>query len=229
MFVQTITLAALLASAQTSNQTPLDLSQAVRTTVVGEHVCSGSDWKFVTSAKARQALGQESLPTRSCRAVSLFWLPNAKVVQVKGWQHTDVFVCRTLIGTSQYSAVSLVSAFGGMVTSKLTEIDPSSLAIFNRLLNTAKYKPSEQELFDLAGLYMFIVGYSPDEGPEKISEAMILNNILGTVHLDGKTAVVELHQRTALPMTSSKDEWLLNFRYSQTAIQLISVTPKGGS
>jgi hypothetical protein len=209
-------------------QANLDKDQMIQQTIEGERDCAKGDWDFATSAQSTGVLKTDSLPTRTCRAVSLSWWPSARIVQLTGVVHRDVFVSITLVQVNEQSPVQLVRAFGGLVENRDREDDPGNKAVFNELLRISAYRPTDDRMLELAALYLFMVGHPPDELPRKLSDVMMISDILGIVTKDHRWTVVTVHQRTSRfgPFGNPSKNWVLKFRKEKSSLKLVSVAPE---
>jgi len=203
--------------------------EIVTNTVTGEHDCTREDFQFAYSNEAYQALklhGMEQLPKGKCRAISLFWLPEAKIVQMTGWQQTDVFVSVTLVRTNAASKIKWIIATGGLSVPLNPEDKPDNKVTFNELLAASSAR-TNLEMMDLAALYMWMVGHGPDETPHKFSDALKVNDVEGWVQGERPKVVVILHQRMSLFGRPPEGEWRLEFRSDTKELRLVSVSKEG--
>lgn len=216
----------LVSAFHVCSQEPLDVNQTVTQTVAGERDCDKADWQFATQVETQGRLGADTLPMQSCRAVSLLWLPSAKIVQLTGWEHTDVFVCVTLIRANDSLPLRVIRVHGGLSADKNREDDEGYKSIFNELLRASNYKPSENQMLDLAGLYMFMVGHPPDESPRKLIDLLSMNDVEGMVASKHGWTTVNIHERTSPPLEGAHGEWVLRFHKMKGHLRLASVFPE---
>ena len=221
-----ILLLILVAALQARSQGPANLNQTFTKMVEGERDCDKLDWQFATQVETHRLLGSDSLPMQSCRAVSLSWLYSAKIVQLTGWEHTDVFVSVTLVRANDTFPLRLIRVHGGLSADKNREDDESYKSIFNELLEVSKYKPTDNQMLELAGLYMFMVGHPPDESQKKLIDVLSVNDVEGMVEKKHGWTTVNIHQRMSLPLNGAHSEWLLRFHQVKGHQQLVSVTPE---
>lgn len=208
-------------------QADIDLNQSVQQTIQGERDCIKEDWDFVFYAKSSGVLESE-LPTHTCRAVTVAWSPSTRIVQVTGVQHIDVFVSLTFVRADERSPIRIVRALGGLVQNSHMENDAANKTVFNELLRISRYKPPNDQMMELAALYLFMVGHPPDETPRKLRDAMMISNMLGMVSKQNKCTVVTLHQRRSQfgPFGNPSRNWIVKFRNKKSGVQLLSVTPE---
>jgi hypothetical protein len=220
----------VLASAHTTMrpQAHIDTDQTSRQTIEDERDCGRDDWKFAFLAQSSGVLKSDSLPTHSCRAVSLAWCRSAKIVQLTGVRQIDVFVSVTLVRVSEDSPMRVVRALGGLVQNRDLEDAKSNKAVFNELLQTCRFKPQEGKMLEVAALYLFMVGHPPDETSRRLSETMTISDILGTVKRKGKWTTVNVRQRHSSfgPFGNPSRNWVLKFRNRKSGVQLLSVMPE---
>ena len=216
----------LMTATHAHSQVDLDMDQTVHTTILGERDCVKADWQFAFLAKSSGLLKSESLPTHTCRAVKLLWLPSAQIVQVTGFRQTDVFVSETFVKADEQSPIRLVTALGGLVVDKNRENDDGNKAVFNELLRVSGYRPTEEQMVELGALYLFMVGHPPDESPRRLGDAMAVNDVEGMVGVDGEWRTVTVHQRTSL-YGNPRSEWILKFHSEKALFKLVSVEPEG--
>jgi hypothetical protein len=214
-----------MAAAAVRSQVPFDMDQPFQQTVTGERDCTKEDWQFVSSGMALRLLNGESLPTNTCRAVALSWWPSARIVQVTGVEHVDVFVSLTFLQVDEKSPIRLVRAVGGLVENKDREDEAASKAVFNELLRAAAFRPLENRMLDLAILYLFMVGHPPDESFRTVEQVLSVNDVLGSVGRKGRWIDVTVHQRTSRFGHPSR-AWRLKFRARHKSIELVSVAPE---
>ena len=207
-------------------QVDLDMNQIIRRTIAGGHDCAKGDWQFAQLAENSGLLKPESLPTSTCKAISLSWLPSAQIVQVTGWKNTDVFVSFTIIRATEASPLTLITAFNGPVINKDRENDETNKAAFNELLRISAHKPSNDRMLELGELYLFMVGHPPDETPKKLGDVMKVDDMEGGVSKEGGWTIVTVHQRMSAPLGNPHGEWVLRFRVEKAHIRLVSVAPE---
>jgi len=215
----------LTTSALVYSQAVLDGNELVHQTIAGERDCVQADWQFAVLAQTASSLKSESPLTHTCRAVSLSWFPAAQIVQVTGVQHTDVFVSKTFVRAGEKSPIGLVTALGGLVENKDRENDEANKAVFNELLRISGYRPANDEMLDVAALYLFMVGHPPDESWKKLEDVMRVDDVMGFVSTKGRWTTVTVHQRTS-PFGSSDREWVLKFHNEKSRLELVSVAPQ---
>lgn len=153
--------------AQHPGASQIDHDEVVTTgDVPGGRECLPEDWEFATSQPAALALkkAQVALPTAHCRAVHLAVLPEADIVQLVGWQNTDVLVGVTLVRPDRVSPVAVIRFFGGMVEPFHSEQNKENLSAFNLLLKN--YQPSDPNwnLAHMSKLYLFATGHGTNRG-----------------------------------------------------------------
>lgn len=209
-------------------QVDLEKDQIIRQTIQGERDCVKEDWEFASLAQSSGLLNSDPLPTRTCRAVTLAWWPSARIVQLTGVQHTDVFISVTFIQAEKQSPIRLVKALGGLVVNKDRENDEANKAALNELLRISAYKPTDDQMLELAMLYLFMVGHPPDESPKKLGDLMMVSDMLGYVEKKGRWTVVTVHQRTSRfgPFGNPSKNWILKFRNEKYGVKLVSVAPE---
>ena len=206
-------------------QAVLDKNELVHQTIPGERDCVKADWQFALLAQTVGSLKSESPLTHTCRAVTLSWFPSVQIVQVTGVQHTDVFVSKTFVRANEQSPVRLVTALGGLVENKDRENDEANKTVFNELLSISGYRPTDNEMLDVAALYLFMVGHPPDESWKKLEDVVKVNDIMGFVSTKRGWTTVTVHQRTS-PFGNPHREWILKFRTEKAHVKLVSVAPE---
>ena len=215
-------------AAAVAPQASFDKDQIIQQTIEGQRDCVKGDWDFAAYAQSTGTLKTNSLPTRTCRAVTLSWWPSARVVQLTGVEHRDVFVSATLVQADSHSPVRIVRALGGLVENRDRENDPENKTVFNELLRISAYRPTDDKMLDLAALYLFMVGHPPDESPRKLGDAMTISDVLGYVNRHHQWTVVTVHQRISRfgPFGNPSKNWVLKFRSQKSGMDLVSVTPE---
>ena len=171
-------------------QAVLDKNELVHQTITGERDCVKTDWQFALLAQTASSPKSESPLTHTCRAVSLSWFPAAQIVQVTGVQHTDVFVSKTFVRAGEKSPIGLVTALGGLVENKDRENDEANKAVFNELLRISGYRSANDEMLDVAALYLFMVGHPPDESWKKLEDVMKVDDVMGFCKHERKLTTV---------------------------------------
>jgi hypothetical protein len=150
----------------------------------------------------------------------------AIIVQVTGWQHTDVFVSYTIVRATETTPLRLIKALGGLVINKDRENDEANKATFNELLRVSGYKPTDDQMLELGELYLFMVGHPPDETPKKLGDAMVVDDVTGNVSKTTGWTTVTVHQRLSAPLSDPHAEWILRFQGEKARLRLVSVAPE---
>lgn len=173
----------------------IDVNQPYVPVQTETHPCGASDWKFLELPSTVALLadyGYElKLPT-TCLAASVPWLPAARIIRVRETIDMDVYPEFTLVQGGGTSRLWLIPIEFGMVINAHTEDNLHHIAAFNDLLRGAARK-SDENLFELANLYQFIVGceqwFDPDRMPKTMLQAMEVNDIEGMIqhNADGVT------------------------------------------
>jgi hypothetical protein len=209
-------------------QAKIDTEQMVRQTIEGERDCLKEDWNLAFLAQSTGVLKSDSLPTRTCRAVTLEWCSSAKVVQLTGVQHQDVFVSISIVRANEESPIRLVRALGGLVQNRDLEDEQANKAVFNGLLRECRYRPREDQMLEVAALYLFMVGHPHDDTPRKLSQIAMISDMLGTTEKKGKWSTVTVHQRHSSfgPFGNPSRNWILKFHDEKLGVWLASVTPE---
>ena len=195
----------------------------VRGSIFGEWECNQDDRKLISEAKSSGLLNSESLPTQTCQAVVLSWLPDAQIVQLTGVELRDVFVCLTLIRLDKQSPIEIVRALGGGVKKVETENAKANKATFNELLKRLDDQPDDSQMLRLATLYLYIVGHPQGWFPKTMEEA-IRSDGAGDVRRKNNQVIVRVNRLTArygIPAES----WEVRFRSTGKGLRLLSAVP----
>jgi len=216
----------LASQAEQSNSSQINLNETVTTgDVPGGQVCTREDLEFATSQSAARAVkdrGYSPISTLNCRSVHLAIFPEANIVQLVGWQHTDVLVGITLLRPDPASPIAVMMFLGGMVQPFHSEQNNGNLAAFNSLLRNYHPLNLALDLVDIGKLYLFSTGHGYAPKSEKLGNLLAVNDIdsmVGDVH--GKQ-IVRLHRVPGRAFGPPAANWILTFDTTHAKVHLLS-------
>ncbi|HEV2620443.1 MAG TPA: hypothetical protein VGU23_10955 [Acidobacteriaceae bacterium] len=194
----------------------------MRTTI---HKCEDRDWKVFNLAQTRTLLddyGYEYDLPWTCEAISLPWLPSAKIIRLRATIQLDDYREATLLQANASSRVWYIPTYFGMVGFPRNEDNPNNLAAFNDLLRVASFRPNDEQLVDLGDLYQSILHM--DIAPVTLRDQFQVSNLSTTIEHDTHGTTLTHHESSGDSFQKTPMVWEFYFTNTSKSVRLQNVT-----